>query len=243
MKKRSGYVGILLVLSCVLMLAVVGCAGSGGGCYPNCPVGDMVEIPAGKFMMGCNSAVDTECYSDESPYHEVNLSAFKIDKYEVTAGQYKACVDAGKCMAADTGGSCNYGSSGRDLHPINCVDWTQANAYCQWAGKRLPTEAEWEKAARGTDGRKYPWGNTGLDCDHAVMSVSPCSNSSTQPVGSKPLGASPYGAEDMIGNVWEWASDWYSSSYYSSSPANDPQGPASGTYRVVRGGSWNKSRF
>ncbi|MBI5529083.1 MAG: SUMF1/EgtB/PvdO family nonheme iron enzyme, partial [Deltaproteobacteria bacterium] len=195
-------------------------------------------VPAGSFQMGCNSAVDTECDGDENPYHAVSVPAFKVDKYELTVGEYQACVDAGGCTAAGTGGSCNYGVSGRDSHPINCVDWTQAKAYCTWAGKRLPTEAEWEKAARGTDGRKYPWGNDALDCDHAVHSVSPCSNSSTAPVGSKPAGVSPYGAEDMVGNVWEWVEDWYHDSYTGAPADGSAWVTPTGTYRVLRGGSW-----
>jgi formylglycine-generating enzyme required for sulfatase activity len=201
--------------------------------------GDMCQVPAGSFCMGCNEAVDSQCWDWEKPYHEINLDAFEIDKYEVTAKEYQACADAGGCTAADTEyGACTYNVSGKESHPINCVDWDQANAYCAWAGKRLPTEAEWEKAARGTDGRMYPWGNDSLDCEHAVHSASGCSNSSTAPVGSKPKGVSPYGAEDMVGNVWEWCADWYGHSYYASSPIDNPKGPASGDGRVVRGGSW-----
>ena len=214
----------------------------GGGCAPNCPTSEMVTVPAGSFQMGCNVAVDNECFSNEYPYHAVSVPAFKIDKYELTVGEYQACVDAGGCTAASTGGSCNYGVSGRDSHPINCVDWNQAKAYCAWAGKRLPTEAEWEKAARGTDGRKYPWGNDSLDCDHAVHSANGCSNDSTAPEGSKPAGVSPYGAEDMVGNVWEWVEDDYHS-HYTGAPADgsawvdNPRG----THRVFRGGGWNNS--
>jgi formylglycine-generating enzyme required for sulfatase activity len=201
------------------------------------------------FWMGCNEAVDNECNPDEKPYHEVNLDAFEIDKYEVTAGEYKACVDAGSCTAtnASTGSACNYGVSGKESHPIDCVHWDKAKAYCEWAGKRLPTEAEWEKAARGTDGRKYPWGNDSPDCEHAVMEDSSaggngCGTGGTMPVGSKPKGVSPYGAEDMVGNVWEWVGDWYDWSYYASSPKDNPKGPGSGEDRVWRGGSWLYSR-
>ena len=187
--------------------------------------------------MGCNDVVDNQCNIDEWPYHSVYLDAYYIDKYEVTVYQYQNCVNAGKCGNPETGGSCNWNVSGRGNHPINCVDWNEATAYCQWAGKRLPTEAEWEKAARGTDGRVYPWGNE-WDCSKSCNSVSPCSNSSTCAVGSYPDGKSSYGVMDMAGNVWEWVSDWYDQSYYSSSPSSNPQGPSSGQDRVLRGGSW-----
>jgi formylglycine-generating enzyme required for sulfatase activity len=223
----------------------LGCGGSegtpdvGGGYDGGTITGEMVTVPAGSFQMGCNSAVDSQCYSMESPYHPVNLSAFTIDKYEVTVGEYKMCVDSGSCMAAGPSAGCNYGVLGRDRSPVNCISWPMADIYCKWAGKRLPTEAEWEKAARGTDGRKYPWGNTEPGCDHAVMNVGSCFNSGTQPAGSKPLGVSPYGAEDMIGNVWEWVSDWYDPSYYSASPADNPQGPSSGKDRIIRGGDFS----
>jgi len=208
--------------------------------------GDMVMVPAGEFMMGCNSKVDKQCAEaeDEKPYHKVYLDAFYIDKFEVTVQQYGACVQAGNCSNPNTGGACNWGVSGRETHPINCIDWNQADTFCKWAGKRLPTEAEWEKAARGTDGRKYPWGNREASCSYAVMwenGQSGCGKNSTWPVGSKPSGASPYGAMDMAGNVWEWVADWYGANYYQSSPRSNPTDTASGTGRVLRGGGWDDS--
>lgn len=123
------------------------------------------------------------------------------------------------------------------MHPINGVTWNQSVEYCDWKGKRLPTEAEWEFAARGNDPRMFPWGNAAPTCDHVV--VQSCGAPlGTQPVGSKPLGMSPFGALDMVGNVYEWCSDYYQSDYYSVSPSMDPQGPVNGTERVLRGAVW-----
>jgi len=209
-----------------------------GDCVKNEVPGEMILIPAGVFWMGCNSEIDNICYDDEKPYHEVQLSAYYIDKTEVTQGAYKKCVDAGVC--SDPG--CNWNPSGTPNRPVVCVDWNDAIAYCTWAGKRLPTEAEWEKAARGTDGRKYPWGNQTATCEYAVINDGSdygCGTDSTWDVCSKsPAGDSPYGLCDMAGNVWEWVSDWYGSDYYSNSPASNPTGPVSGSYRVLRGGSF-----
>ncbi|MBI3245402.1 MAG: SUMF1/EgtB/PvdO family nonheme iron enzyme [Deltaproteobacteria bacterium] len=181
--------------------------------------------------MGCNAQVDTGCSNDERPGRMVFLDAFAIDIYEVTVAAYRQCVEAGKCTAPNTGGSCNWNTSDRAQHPINCVDWSQANAYCRWAGKRLPTEAEWEKAARGTDRRVYPWGNA-WDATKANVSTN-----GTVAVGSYPAGKSPYGALDMSGNVWEWTADWYADAYYHNGPVKNPKGPESGQVRSVRGGS------
>ena len=207
---------------------------TGGSCWPDC--GDEVLIPAGTFWMGCNEAVDDDCGSDEYPYHEVYLDGYFIDRTEVTATSYEACVSAGGCMPPSSGSYATYQVAGKEDHPVNGVTWYQAEAYCTWVGKRLPREAEWEKAARGTDGRKYPWGNSSPTCDLAVMSG--CLGD-TQPVCSlSPAGDSPYGLCDMAGNVWEWVADWYDSDYYNASPANNPQGPNSGSSRVERGGSF-----
>lgn len=212
------------------------------GCWPS-PSGkggDMCNVAAGPFWMGCNVAVDTECQSFENPYHQVTVPAFRIDKYEVTVSDYKACVTAGGC-AAIIDNNCDYNIPGKESHPINCVAWNQAKAYCAWAGKRLPTEAEWEKAARGTDGRKYPWGNDALDCNRAVQSeIGGCNLSGTAVVGSKPSGVSPYGAADMVGNVEEWVEDDIHETY-TGAPADgsawvdNPRGAS----RVARGGAWN----
>ena len=199
--------------------------------------GLMVEVPAGSFWMGCAPS-DTSCGSNESPYHDVMLDAFFIDVTEVTVSAYGDCVSAGVCTAPGTSSDCNWGVSGREDHPVNCVDWYEAESYCAWAGKRLPAEAEWERAARGTDERIYPWGNTSPDCTLAQYYGCP---GETIEVGSLPAGVSPYAVVDMSGNVWEWVSDWYDSSYYSSSPSSNPTGPSSGPSRVIRGGSWGSA--
>lgn len=199
----------------------------------NCPSG-MVGVPGGKFKRGSTSR------SNEQPVREISVSSFCIDKTEVTAGAYEDCVRGGGCTAAKTGGTCTYDVSGKRAHPINCVDWNQAVAYCKWAGKRLPTEAEWEKAARGTDSRTYPWGEDEPDCNYAVVYDGGygCGRGETWPVGSKAAGASPYGALDMTGNVWEWVNDGYDPEYYADAPLSDPRGPLSGSFRAIRGGSW-----
>jgi len=197
----------------------------------------MKLVASGSFWMGCNTTVDSECQSDESPYHQVTLSGYYMDKTEVTQAEYKKCVDAGEC---DTP-SCDWDPTGTPNRPVVCVTWSQAGEYCVWAGKRLPTEAEWEKAARGTDGRKYPWGNETATCDYAVMYDGSwgCGTGSTWDVcGKSPAGDSPYGLCDMAGNVYEWVSDWYDSGYYTNSQASNPTGPVSGSYRVLRGGSF-----
>jgi formylglycine-generating enzyme required for sulfatase activity len=187
----------------------------------------MVYVPAGEFTMGGDEGGE-----NEYPAHTVYLNAFYIDKYEVTNAQYRQCVEAGVCDKPRY--TTYYGNADCAQYPVVYVSWNDADVYCRWAGKRLPTEAKWEKAARGTDGRMYPWGE-GIDCDHAQYSSCP---GDILPVGSKPAGASPYGPLDMAGNVYEWVADWYDSGYYSQSPARNPLGPDSGTYKVLRGGSW-----
>jgi len=187
----------------------------------------MVPIPAGEFTMGSDSG-----RNDEKPVHKVYLNAFYIDKYDVTNAQYEQCVSAGSCSANE-----KYNGFTDPQQPVVGVKWNQADAYCTWAGKRLPTEAEWEKAARGTDGRTYPWGE-GIDCSKA--NYGDCKKGKTTPVGSYPSGASPYGAMDMAGNVWNWVADWYDANYYASGPNRNPTGPASGQFRVLRGGSWDR---
>jgi len=194
---------------------------------------EMVGVPAGEFIMG--SADDApDAWDWEKPQHAVYLDAFYMDKYEVTNARYRKCVEAGACAwPFDT---TYYENADYNQHPVVYVGWHWAKDYCEWAGKRLPTEAEWEKAARGTDGRTYPWGE-GIDCDHAQYKE--CGGQ-TVPVGSKSKGASPYGALDMAGNVWEWVSDRYQEDTYQATPARNPQGPKKGTGQVMRGGSWSE---
>jgi formylglycine-generating enzyme required for sulfatase activity len=237
-----------------------------GGGTGTCPRG-MVPVPAGTFWMGSS---ESEGDPDEHPQHEVTLSAYCIDRTEVTVEAYAECVAAGQCSAAPltvhwtdysaevarrNNRWCN--RQDRPEHPINCVDWEQVAGYCRWKGKRLPTEAEWEYAARGHDGRVHPWGNEapnakrlnvcGGECiaayerDKIQVHVTAMYDGNdgwetTAPVGSYPEGTSPFGALDMAGNVWEWTADWYGA--YSKLAETNPQGPKTGTSRVSRGGGW-----
>ncbi len=195
-------------------------------------IAGMVYVPAGEFLMG---SPDGEGYDDEHPLHTVYLDAFWIDKTEVTNAMYQQCVNAGVCQENHDYGVAFNGPD----QPVVGVNWYDAKTYCEWVGKRLPTEAEWEKAARGTDGRKYPWGNQSPNCSllNYVSHGGACVGR-TAPVGSYPAGASPYGALDMAGNVWEWVSDWYNANYYINSPPSNPTGPNSGEKRSLRGGGW-----
>jgi formylglycine-generating enzyme len=227
----------------------------------------MVLVPAGRFVMGSPHNIGEP---HEHPMHDVTLSAYCIDRTEVTVNLYAACVRAGDCTASRLTVSwsgysadelmlfsrfCN--GNDRPDHPINCIDWDQATAYCKWAGRRLPTEAEWEYAARGTDGRTYPWGNEvpsakrlnacGAECvamanrdlDRSWTGMHDGNDAweTTAPVGSFREGASPFGALDMAGNVHEWTADWYGA--YSSAASMNPHGAEMGSGRVFRGGSWD----
>jgi len=196
----------------------------------------MVNVPAGKFLMGSTNA-DSDAGDNEAPQHTVTLDAFWIDWTEVTNDQYRQCVEAGVCEIPTTcsWGVSTYNDSSKKDHPVVCVQWHDAQAYCEWAGARLPTEAEWEKAARGVGGHRYPWGNIDPSCSMAQFST--CGGQ-TVSVSSKPAGASPFDAQGMAGNVWEWVADRYDADYYDRSPANNPLGPEIGSRRVLRGGSW-----
>jgi formylglycine-generating enzyme required for sulfatase activity len=193
-----------------------------------------VTVPAGDFQMGNGSG-----YNDKQPVHTVYLDEYQIGKYEITNLQYAQCARAGRCNEAlDTG-------TAKDLHPVVNVSWYDAKDYCEWAGGRLPTEAEWEKAASWNAETKikfvYPWGNS-IDCSFANFygksnGFDLCTGDTT-PVGSYESGKSSYGVYDMAGNVWEWVNDWYDETYYQNSPSSNPLGPDSGNYRVFRGGGW-----
>jgi formylglycine-generating enzyme required for sulfatase activity len=196
----------------------------------------MVYAPAGDFSMGSLGITPAE-----QPVHTVYLDSYWIDRTEVTNGMYYLCVDAGECRLPHEVGSNTHQYYYFDQplyanYPVIFVTWSEAQTYCDWAGRRLPTEAEWEKAARGTDRRKYPWGNTSPN-DNLLNFNKPLGGDTTS-VGFYPAGASPYGALDIAGNVTEWTADWYDAMYYSRSPASNPTGAATGQYKVVRGGSF-----
>ena len=197
----------------------------------------MMLVPAGEFTMGSEDGI-----SNEQPVHKVYQDAFFMDKYEVTNVHYRACVDSGTCTPPKQTGLIDrpgyYGNLEFNDYPVIYINWNQANTYCKWRGGGLPTEAQWEKAARGTDARTYPWGE-GLDCDRASAwaGYGGCSNTTVK-VGSYESGKSPYGAYDMAGNVQEWVADWYGADYYNNSPTSNPLGPNLGQYRVLRGGSF-----
>ncbi|MBT6629735.1 MAG: SUMF1/EgtB/PvdO family nonheme iron enzyme [Gemmatimonadetes bacterium] len=199
----------------------------------------MIEIPSGSFLMGSETGL-----AGESPLHVVNLSTFWIDSVEVTGAEYAVCVRENACATPGEQPDCNFGLTERDDHPINCVDYDGASDFCGWAGKRLPTEAEWEKTARGpNDERRSPWGDedpTFLVLQDPSLRLLNYNNllGSTAAVGEFPDGASPYAVHDLAGNVMEWVSDWYNPEYYGVSPLLDPQGPSSGQQRVARGGHY-----
>ena len=248
MKKRSR----ILVISLFSMLIISACAQTKtqleAGAQKVSPMDGMVMlyVPAGEYVMGWEGGTEAE-----KPEHTVYIDAFWIDQTEVTNEKYIKCVDAGICTHPEQGAHLvlrdssatrdfYYGNPEYDNYPAIFVNYSQAVEYCRWAGRRLPTEAEWEKAARGTDGRIYPWGNEEpnvnlLNYDGNI--------GDTSEAGAYPQGASPYGAYDMAGNVWEWVQDWYDPEYYEKSPRDNPQGPPDedGLFFTMRGGSWRKS--
>lgn len=235
-----------------------------------CPE-DMVQIPAGQFFMGSESKKPTDDEKRSQPSHNVSVDAVCMDLYEVSAKKYKACSDAGKCRRAPTevffpkmtskdkeiySPLCTAGDPEKADHPITCVTWEMADNYCKANDKRLPTEAEWEFATRGPDGRVYPWGDTPPTAEHLNACDAQClawakahkveltamdkgddGYPTTSPVGKFPAGRSRFGPFDVAGNVWEWVADWYGD--YAPDAAQNPTGPSSGERKVIRGGAWN----
>ena len=202
-----------------------------------------IVVPEGAFTMGCDAATDAMCEPDERPAHSIALPAYRIDATEVTQAAYRACIDAGACTAPYhgptpwEGDACvhRFDAAEHPRRAVTCVSWAQATGFCAWAGKRLPSESEWEKAARGADHRTFPWGDDPPSCERA--SIAGCTD---EDVARHPLGRSPYGAYDMAGGVWEWTADWYAASAYSD-VRSDAGGPASGEFRAVRGCEFNAS--
>lgn len=223
MKKISGLIGLAVLLGLVLLKP----GAPSDAQTETGPPSDMVLIPAGEFVMGFDGG-----RPDEGPSRKVFVEAFYIDRYEVTNAQFK--------QYADTHGIPFSFPPGMGSHPVVNITWDQANGYARWVGKRLPTETEWEKAARGTDEREYPWGNEwdASRCNSQEATQYP----KTAPVGSFPSGASPYGVQDMVGNVWEWVQEWYDADLHREGVSYRPRDPRYGMYRTIRGGSWLEDR-
>jgi formylglycine-generating enzyme required for sulfatase activity len=202
-----------------------------GGHFPE----GMLLIPGGEFQRGADDGLQ-----DTRPMRRLYLSSFWIDQYEVTNEQYQQCVQAGVCSSPKDREA--FDDPGHAQHPVINVTWLQARAYCHWTGRRLPTEAEWEKAARGTDGRRYPWGDKeGPIKEWWKAYGQEISENGTLPIGTLSETVSPYGVLDLAGNVWEWVQDRYAEDYYAMAPSQNPQGPIRGSFRILRGGDWSQS--
>ena len=236
----------LLAVVCGLALSMGGAAAWAAG---------QVDVPAGSFQMGC-SLGDKGCDQDEGPVGgiAVEVPAFRIDTHEVTVAGYQDCMKAGKCVRPNDHALnqyCNLGAEGRNGHPMNCVDWGDAVAYCQWRGMRLPREAEWEKAARAGSRTAFPWGDE-VSCKQAILDdgvtrgskgdeMDGCGEDRTWPVGSRPANA--LGLYDMHGNAGEWTATWYAPDAIGAMYAKgNLDGPADGARKIIRGGSWDENR-
>jgi serine/threonine-protein kinase len=200
---------------------------------------EMLSIPDGSFLMGARFGKP-----HEKPERSVTLKGFWIDRTEITNAAYSVCVEAGSCQLSEVYPE-HYNLNriiplGNGKLPVVDITWNQARTYCEWAGRRLPTEAEWEKAARGTDGRRYPWGERWATC--SLANFKGCADQPV-PAGNYPEGASPYGALEMAGNVWEWTADDYSGDTFAQSTEGNPAKPDTANYKVIRGGSFEDSRF
>lgn len=222
--------------------------------FTNAFAGEMITIPAGSFNMGCSKA-DDACGADEGPAGgiSVHVPAFSLDVNEVTVAEYRRCLESGDCARPDDNARnqyCNLDAPGRDQHPMNCVDWQDANDYCKWQGKRLPTEAEWEKAARAGSQSRFPWGQN-VSCKQAILDdgktrgskgdeLDGCGEDRTWKIASR--SANSLGLYDMHGNAGEWTANWYAPDAIQSLYAKgDLTGPPTGKQRVLRGGSWDEN--
>ena len=196
----------------------------------------MVLVPAGAFTMGSAEGDD-----DEQPLHRVLLDSYYMDKFEVTNGRFAKFVEA--IQSEPPWGFADPETPVVDsARPVRWVNWMEAIGYCLWAGKRLPTEAEWEKAARGTDGRVYPWGNEPPTPAQAIFGLKE-GDETVSPIGTREKGQSPYGVQDLAGNLYEWVTDWYDDGFYATPPTSNPRGPAAGTAKVQRGGSYTNTPY
>jgi len=234
----------------VLCLLALGCASQVKSNAP--PFPGMALIAAGPFTMGFAIENDLEFGdTDEEPVHRVFLDAYWIDRFEVTSARFSEFLnrhlpessryfDPGSAVTIEMVNGHYQPRAGLERYPANRVSWYGADAYCRWVGKRLPTEAEWEKAARGTDERMFPWGDQPPADDRVTLrrKFSKLGFKVMEPVDALPEGQSPYGVHHMAGNVWEWVADWYAANYYEQSPQKNPQGPDGGISKVLRGGNW-----
>ena len=248
-KKLLGRIGVGAILACLLL----NCRGRKVIVW-EADGAEMVFVPPGEFVRGSRDGemdlalrlclqnrgtCTRQRFEDEGPQRRVYLDGFYIDRQEVTNARYRKCVSSDACRPPLNDSSrmrSQYYDDPRYAdYPVIYVSWQDADDYCRWVGKRLPSEAEWEKAARGTEDRRWPWGDR---WDPKRLNSWVAGPHDTTRVGSYPQGASPYGAMDMAGNVWEWVADWYEYDHYARAPDRNPRGPPHGKTRVLRGGSW-----